>query len=172
MTDAQVTLPNTPASVPTARRFVESVLLGWGLDDLAWDAAMVTSELTSNAALHAAGGSVTVRVLARVDGSARLEVSDGFSRLPQQRNHSSTSTTGRGLRIVGELSDDWGIADGLSGKTVWVELRAAGVAPSDDRSKAGGGDVDAILAAFDDAGDPPTEPPAASGLTLLLPVAA
>ena len=120
--DAEVTLPSATSSVPTARRFVESVLLGWGLDRLSWDAAMIVSELTSNVALHAGGSTFTVRVSSRPDGSVRLEVSDGSLRLPQQRTHSATATTGRGLRIVSDLADDWGAAAGLGGKTVWVEL--------------------------------------------------
>ena len=122
MPDAEVTLPSTAASVPTARRFVESVLLGWGLDRLSWDAAMIVSELTSNVALHAGGRAFTVRVSSRPDGSVRLEVSDGSVRLPQQRTHSTTATTGRGLRIVSDLADDWGAVAGVGGKTVWVEL--------------------------------------------------
>ncbi len=161
MPDAEVTLPSTTASVPTARRFVESVLLGWGLERLSWDAAMIISELTSNVALHAGGSAFIVRVSGRPDGSVRLEVSDGSLRLPQQRTHSATATTGRGLRIVGDLADDWGATAGVGGKTVWVELGgpASRAAAAENDVEV---DVDHLLADLDprDEDQPGTAPSA------------
>ena len=148
MPDAEVTLPSASASVPTARRFVESVLLGWGQDRLSWDAAMIVSELTSNVALHAGGAAFTVRVVSRPDGSVRLEVSDGSPRLPQQRTHSATATTGRGLRIVSDLSDDWGATAGVGGKTVWVELGSPALRSS-PRENDVEIDLDQLLAELD-----------------------
>lgn len=161
MSHAEVTLPSTTASVPTARRFVESVLLSWGLDDVSWDATMIVSELTSNVALHAGCLAFTVRVASRVDGSVRIEVSDGSMRLPQQRSHSSTSTTGRGLRIIDDLAEEWGVAADAGGKTVWVELRAGGSTtrkePDEER------DLDALLTGLEATEDDP--PGAASDRT-------
>lgn len=156
MLSAEVTLPGMTASVPTARRFVESVLSGWGLPDLGWTAAMLTSELATNCALHA-GTSFRVRVMRTGDATVRLEVRDGSVRLPQQRTHSPTSTTGRGLRIVGELATAWGVQTAADGKTVWVEL-SEGEADGGSRTRAGEDDdvvdVERLLSAFGDEDGP------------------
>ena len=147
MLTAEVTLPGMASSVPTARRFVESVLSGWGLPELGWTAAMLTSELATNCALHA-GTAFGVRVLRTGERTVRLEVSDSSLRLPQQRQHSHVSTTGRGLRIIGELSSAWGVQTAADGKTVWVELVEADddVAPavSDDDAA----DVERLLRTY------------------------
>ena len=147
MSTAEVTLPCTTASVPSARRFVESVLLSWGLDDLGWNAAIITSELTSNSALHAGGEAFTVRVRQHDDG-VRVEVTDTSPRIPQQRSHSQTSTTGRGLRIIGDLSHEWGVEATADGKTVWVELRPDTEVGRNEVE--GEVDLDALLASLDD----------------------
>jgi anti-sigma regulatory factor (Ser/Thr protein kinase) len=146
MPKAEVTLPATVSSVPTARHFVESILASWGVDDLAWTATLVVSELAANAALHARGESFGVHIATQADASVLLEVSDGSLRLPQQRSYSNDATTGRGLRLVSELSADWGVHSNDQGKTVWVLLRAASATGSADDDV----DVDALLSAFDD----------------------
>lgn len=152
---AEVTLPGRTLSVQTARRFVDSVLTSWGFTDLGWTATVVTSELATNCALHAPGSPFTVRVQRRGDGAVRLEVSDSSVRVPLQRGHSTTSTTGRGLRIVSDLAQSWGVDSRLDGKTVWVELTE----PDDPRSRTDAQDdvevdLDALLASLGD-GDGP-----------------
>jgi anti-sigma regulatory factor (Ser/Thr protein kinase) len=147
MPKAEVTLPAAISSVPTARHFVESILSAWGLSALSWNSILIVSELAANAALHAHGESLSIRVQAD-EGSVRLEVVDSSVRLPQQRSYSNDATTGRGLRLVGELSSEWGVDPTDAGKTVWAVLRASDNAiPLDDEV-----DVDALLDAFDDDG--------------------
>lgn len=169
MADAEVTLPSTTASVATARRFVEDVLVSWGLAGLGWEAAMVVSELATNATLHAPGLAFVVHVHSRDDGSVRLEVTDTSLRLPQQRSHSATSTTGRGLRIVTEVSCDWGVDLSGGGKTVWAELLAGGP----PRELTDDVDLNDLLLAFREPADETEGPsgvdPAGSTVTLLVP---
>jgi anti-sigma regulatory factor (Ser/Thr protein kinase) len=150
MTKAEVTLPAAVSSVPTARHFIESILTSWGLTDLSWTATMIVSELAANAALHARGEEFTILVRTEADG-VRLEVSDGSLRLPQQRLYSEQATTGRGLRLVGELASDWGVTPTAQGKTIWAAVRTIGTSGGDEDDA----DVDALLAAFkdDDGGD-------------------
>ena len=145
MPRAEVLLPADVSSVPTARHFVESILSGWGLRDLGWAATMVVSELAANAALHARGEGFRVRVSTQAEG-VRLEVDDSSLRLPQQRTYSSDATTGRGLKLVSELAEEWGVDPTDSGKTVWAVLRPE-VASDDDIDDI---DADALLAAFGD----------------------
>lgn len=145
MPHAEVTLPAAASSVPTARHFVESILTGWGMPEVGWTATLIVSELAANAALHARGTDFSVRLT--TDGAGvRLEVEDSSMRLPQQRSYSSEATTGRGLRLVSELSDDWGVTPHLTGKTVWVLVRPIDE-PGDAVEEV---DVDQLLAAYGD----------------------
>lgn len=149
MPRAEVTLPGATSSVPTARRFVDFLLTSWGEPDTAWTAALCVSELAGNCALHARTAfTVTVEL---DDGVVRIEVSDGSVRVPAQRSYDTGSTTGRGLRLVGEYASSWGVDVTEAGKTVWVVLdlrpAPAGGQEDDDAS------IDALLVAFGDDGD-------------------
>ena len=145
MSKAEVTLPAAVSSVPTARHFVESILNAWGLDELGWNATLIVSELAANAALHAHGEDFTVRVQSEADGVVRLEVRDCSGRLPQQRSYSDDATTGRGLRLVRQLSTEWGVTPGAGGKTVWALLRPTPRAGGEREAT-----VEDLLAAYDD----------------------
>ena len=144
MPHAEVTLPAEASSVPTARHFVESVLTGWGLPDHGWTAALLISELSANCTLHART-SFTVCVDLLGD-EVRLAVTDGSVRTPAVRDYGTTATTGRGLRLVEELSNGWGVDLRGDGKTVWAVLRADAEGTADDDEAET--DLDALLAAF------------------------
>jgi anti-sigma regulatory factor (Ser/Thr protein kinase) len=97
-----------------ARRFVVDALTRWGVDGPSLDdARLVLSELTSNAVVHACSPfSVTIRP----EGSlVRISVQDTSPVRPALRDNGVMGTSGRGLRLVAALSDDWGVdvtADG------------------------------------------------------------
>ena len=153
MPSAALTLPGHASSVPAARRFVETVLQTWGRPDAGWPAALCVSELAGNCALHAR---TDFTVAVRLDDEVlRVEVTDGSSRVPQQRSYADDATTGRGLRLLAEYALRWGVDRRPPGKTVWVELPASGVIETAD-DDADDVDVDALLAAFDDEDDAPT----------------
>jgi anti-sigma regulatory factor (Ser/Thr protein kinase) len=143
MPDAQVTLPGETSSVPPARHFVESILTAWGQPDHGWTAALLVSELTANCALHART-TFTVRV-ELVETAVRLAVSDGSTRAPAVRDYGREATTGRGLRMVGQLASDWGVDLHDDGKTVWAVIRAEGPDDDDDASEPEVDDLDALL---------------------------
>jgi anti-sigma regulatory factor (Ser/Thr protein kinase) len=107
------------AEVRSARRFVAATLSEWE-SSRADEAAIVASELVTNALVHAKTP-VTVTV-ERTSSAIRIEVSDGSSVVPILRELSDTRTSGRGMRIVEELVDRWGSETHADGKTVWVEL--------------------------------------------------
>lgn len=118
----QVDLPGEPGSVRTARRLVLRALHEWSLPHLHDPAALLTSELVTNAVLHARTDlSVEVR---REDGVVRVTVRDGSPLKPQRRRHGVQAGTGRGLGLLATLATDWG--SGPSGppyrKAVWFEL--------------------------------------------------
>lgn len=158
MLDAEVRLPGMTSSVPTARHFVESLLSAWGQPDLGWTAAVCVSELASNCALHART-TFEVRVVL-TETTVRLEVTDGSLRLPVQRDYGAEATTGRGLRMLDEIAQRWGVElrDVPTGKTVWVELAPPRPASSDLDEELTELAEAALLAAFPDDDDEP--PPA------------
>jgi anti-sigma regulatory factor (Ser/Thr protein kinase) len=105
-----------PAAIGAARSFVTS-RDGVG-GDLADSLALVTSELASNAVLHARTPFV-VRV-GEAEGRVRVSVFDHSTRLPERRPHGPESVTGRGLAIIESIADVWGVEVVDGGKWVWA----------------------------------------------------
>lgn len=63
-------------SVATARSFVRDTLQGWGFADIIDDAVVLTSELVTNAVVHA--GTAADVLCLRSDDGARIEVADHY----------------------------------------------------------------------------------------------
>jgi anti-sigma regulatory factor (Ser/Thr protein kinase) len=84
-------------------------------------AELLISEVVTNAVLHAHS---PVEVVLRDPGGAlRVEVSDESEVLPVFVESAHTfDDHGRGLPLVRDLSDQWGIIENDSGKTVWFSL--------------------------------------------------
>jgi anti-sigma regulatory factor (Ser/Thr protein kinase) len=105
--------------VRVARRFVVAAMNYWHVvatDDI----ALVTSELVTNALMHAEG---PVRIsIERNDQAFRFEVSDGSAIMPLVREVTAESPHGRGMRIVELMVDRWGADTRPGGKTVWAEI--------------------------------------------------
>lgn len=118
--------PPEPASTREARRRVAGVLESYDLLAATATAALIVSELTTNAVLHARTP-FAVRLIVNED-TIRIEVHDETDRRPVRRYFSDESASGRGLRLVDELSLAWGVEAGgdIAGKTVWAELDVAG----------------------------------------------
>ena len=121
-------LPCVPASVPVARHRLIADLLAAGIRAPAvGDAALVISELLSNAILHARpmpGAILQVRwMVAR--GSVEVAVSDGGGlTLPHSMRPPASAAGGRGLSIVEHLCRTWGIQSDDLGLTVWAVVPA------------------------------------------------
>ncbi|MCU1538540.1 MAG: regulatory protein [Humibacillus sp.] len=116
---SRVYLP-TRESVPAARHFVVEVLRAWGDDGIVPDAAIVASELATNALLHA--GSPFRIVLDRRADRVRIGVEDGARELPSLRAGGSEQLDGRGVALIEALSARWGSTPVLTGKVVWAEV--------------------------------------------------
>src|SRR5258708_683473 len=104
-----------------ARRLVTGALPGRGRDAVE-TAVLVTSELTTNAVTHSSGP-FALRIL-RDDKVVRIEVSDSSPSLPTVQPVSLLRGGGRGLSIVEQIAQRWGVAVESSrpGKTVWCEI--------------------------------------------------
>lgn len=114
-----------PRCVGLARAELLAALEGWGLVVLRDSAALVLSELLTNAGRHARvspGREIETRFLS-VDGGLRIEVHDGSESPPQECKPDGDACEGRGLLLVSALADAWGFGerDG-PGKVVWAEL--------------------------------------------------
>ena len=121
MDDVRADLASTPSSVGSARAVVVAALAG--LPHLQDTAALLVTELATNAVLHA-------RSMFRVEvgqrgGVVRIGVSDTSPVLPRRKRHGVSAGTGRGLGLVAVLSTASGadlLADGPYRKTMWFEL--------------------------------------------------
>ncbi|MCM2421244.1 ATP-binding protein [Streptomyces sp. RKAG293] len=119
-----------PASIAIARDFATTTLVAWGLTGRTDDVRLCVSELASNALTHGAapGRGFLVRVAA-VGGWVRIEVHDSSKTVPHLRRSIGTDVSGRGLHIVDELSDGWGVEEHEPiGKVVWSRFRAESTA--------------------------------------------
>ena len=134
-----VHLPCAPASVSFARRALAEELRSAGvLDRAVADAALVLSELVSNAILHAypLPGERLKVAWAVTDGWLEVAVSDGGSAtMPHAAHPTTSSVSGRGLAIVTHICQTWGVRTDEVGLTVWAVLPAPG---SNGAAQAGG----------------------------------
>ena len=116
-----------PGAVRAARTAVRDRLAAWNLDGLADIAALMVSELVTNALRHATGP-IGVRLVRpeAVDGILLVEVSDPLPDPPRERVAALEDESGRGLQLVAHAARRWGTRPGATGKTVWFELSVPG----------------------------------------------
>jgi anti-sigma regulatory factor (Ser/Thr protein kinase) len=114
--------PPQATSAAEARSYVHSLLSD--CDKEVTDAVvLLTSELVSNAIVHG-DTAVTVDVV-RAEGNFLVSVSDESHEPPELRFPDHLDPNGRGLSIVNEVSDAWGVERGAHGKTVWFTVTAS-----------------------------------------------
>lgn len=113
-------------SVATARSFVRDTLQGWGFADIVDDAVVLTSELVTNAVVHA-GTSADVLCL-RADDGVRIEVADRYPEreIPLQGSRINMGSPdregGRGLQLCAAMATRWGVEYTSTHKQVWFQL--------------------------------------------------
>ncbi len=122
---ASVDLPPSAVSVTLARRVVRDVLRGWSAAHDREDAELLVTELVANAVDHADGELITLEVTL-AGAWLRIGVVDGSALRPVVRELSHTAERGRGMRLVVDIADRWGVEDHHGGKRVWFELTCAG----------------------------------------------
>lgn len=125
-------LAPVPGSARAARGFVARTLASWGDAELVDEAALLVSELVTNAIVHAR---TPVELAIDDRGSRavlRVEVGDTGAGLPARREVGPDALSGRGLAIVAALATSWGVDVTDAGKVVWFEL--TNVKPADDQT--------------------------------------
>ncbi|MFK4097886.1 ATP-binding protein [Streptomyces anthocyanicus] len=133
---AEWVFPAAPDAVRTARSLVRRTLGEWRLDSVGDIAALLVSELVTNALRHATGP-IGVRLVRSpapaapaapaaggdgADGVLLVEVSDPLPDPPRERVARPDDEDGRGLQLVASAARRWGTRPGEAGKTVWFEL--------------------------------------------------
>lgn len=105
----------------TARRVVCEFLSAHKLDALTDDAALLTSELVTNAVRHASG---PIQVDAYLRASRlRLEVADDAPHVgPAPRRADLHDESGRGMELIEKMALRWGWDTVGQRKVVWLEL--------------------------------------------------
>lgn len=107
--------------VALARRFVVERCTDWGRPAIVDSAAIVVSELVTNAFVHVHSDcELTVGLRGDV---LRIEVADHGRGTPGLRDATLDDEHGRGLQLVNALCTAWGSEPRDDGKAVWAELR-------------------------------------------------
>jgi anti-sigma regulatory factor (Ser/Thr protein kinase) len=118
--EATIRLSPHPTSARAAREFVADTLVRWGRPGQTEAAVLLTSELVTNAIVHARTQvAVTVHLM---DESLRVYVLDESTHQPSPRSDGDQLAGGRGLKLVEALAASWGVSPEAQGKAVWFEL--------------------------------------------------
>ncbi|RII06965.1 Histidine kinase-, DNA gyrase B-, and HSP90-like ATPase [Streptomyces sp. YIM 130001] len=118
----QQAFDDDPVAVPAARKFTTDTLSEWSIADRIDDVELCVSELATNALVHSGADGFLVG-LAVADDRLRLEVRDVGSGLPEQQSPGADRATGRGLFLVAECADGWGVERDGQRKVVWAEFK-------------------------------------------------
>ncbi len=128
-----LTVPGRPEHVAEARAFVAG-LAGQSAcgNGAAETAALLTSELVTNAMLHTnsgtADGAVTVVVVDVPDGLLVEVIDDGSPDCGPEVQGDRYASHGHGLFLVEQLAARWGHLRDVAGTTVWFQLDRDGAA--------------------------------------------
>jgi anti-sigma regulatory factor (Ser/Thr protein kinase) len=108
-----------------ARALTRTTLRRWRRADspAAADIVLMVDELVTNAVLH---GCAPIGLRLSIAGArVRAEVTDAGPVFPAQGRPDPAAETGRGLLLVGELADEFGVLPGGHGKVVWFTRKLA-----------------------------------------------
>ncbi|MGH3315864.1 MAG: ATP-binding protein [Nocardioidaceae bacterium] len=105
-----------------ARRWITQLCHDWGCEELSDSASLMVTELVTNVYLHA--GSDCLIQAAYAQPTLSVAVSDEDENEVSPVSASDIAEYGRGLAIVGALSDAWGTRRNGGAKEVWFDLSA------------------------------------------------
>ena len=123
----EIDMEASTASIRKARVFVDVTLSAWDLHGLREPAVLLTSELATNAVIHAR---TPFRVTVLLDDDLTVEVADGSDDMPNVEPVAIDGESGRGLLLVSRLADRWGSRRDGHGKTVWFSFTLNGQHPA------------------------------------------
>ncbi|MBO3742859.1 ATP-binding protein [Actinoplanes flavus] len=114
-----------PEACRQVRHLVTQACAGWQRSEVTATAALVATELVANVVRHAhTSMDFTLRLRG---GRLIVAVRDRSRRMPRTLDPAVTDSGGRGLRLIRDLTETWGVLPVVDGKVVWSRL-AAGAA--------------------------------------------
>jgi anti-anti-sigma regulatory factor len=119
----RVRLRPVPDACRQVRQIVTQACDAWHRSDLAGTATLIATELVANVVRHA--HTTMEFTFALRDGRLRMSVRDGSRLMPRPASPDVSSPGGRGLWLVRDLTDAWGVLPVIDGKVVWTRLAAA-----------------------------------------------
>ena len=127
----RISLSAGPAAAAKARRHVRAAIYAWDAPVDLTVAALLTSELVTNAVMHEAGETINL-VITCGYGQLGVDVHDTSCELPVPVDGPPDAETGRGLVLVAGLSSSWGYYRTPTGKAVYFTLAFAGDSGADN----------------------------------------
>ncbi len=121
----RVRLRPVPDACRQVRQLVAQACTTWQRSDLTATASLIATELVANVVRHA--HTTMVFTLGLRDGRLSMAVRDGCRRMPKPAEPSLSSAGGRGLQLIRDLTEGWGVLPVTDGKVVWTHF-AAGAA--------------------------------------------
>lgn len=136
-----------PSEISGARRRLENLLHDWSDEEQTEGAVLLLSEVLANVHMHTEGDATVVIQIggSRGERLLRIEVTDPSDELPHRKDPGEMGSSGRGLLLLGTLSDRWGVDPKGEGKTVWFEME-------EGSEGSGESDWDALTSAWSDEG--------------------
>jgi len=117
-------LPDDTRAPALARAFLRAAACEAHHARVLDEAELLVSELVTNAVLHGAPP-ITMRVECDGSNGLRVSVTDNNPEPAQVRQAGPADESGRGMRLVDVISDDWGVEPRTDvGKDVWFRLRS------------------------------------------------
>ena len=120
METVETQLPSSVSSPQLARAFLRSTLETWKLDGFGDVTELLVTELVANVVTHV-GAPMTLRIQ-RTPTIMRVEIEDPSREIPVVRHPDVAEEHGRGVLLIDQLANAWGIEPRTDGKTVWFEL--------------------------------------------------
>lgn len=113
-----------PGLVHSAREDIRELLHDWTSPDQLESAVLLVSELVTNVLVHTDDEAVLIAHVTGMPGTRRLhiEVADRSDEMPHRRSPGEMASSGRGLLLMEELADSWGVDPRGDGKCIWFEL--------------------------------------------------
>ena len=120
----RIRLDSDPRSVAEARKQISVALAVWNVPVDPETAALLVSELVTNAVTHDGAGAGGIMIAIRVARRRlRVDVHDTSSALPEpELDAPPDAEAGRGLLLVDTLADEWGFYRTPGGKAVYFAL--------------------------------------------------
>jgi len=117
----RISLPAGPIAAAHARSLVQEAIYAWDAPVDPPVAALLTSELVTNAIRHEPGETILLVITCECD-QLRVDVHDTSRCVPVPTDAPAYAEAGRGLMLVSSMSTEWGYYQTPSGKAVYFTL--------------------------------------------------